>query len=146
MNAIRGLRLEPRAARGFYLLEALVALIVFAIGMLGLLSLLAGALRASAGATWRSEGFDIAANALARIATEDAAAVSGLYDASANGSGYRALLAQAMGLPGVSADANAPEVTFEDATESRRVDVVVHWQAPGEAVHRASVRATLPHR
>jgi type IV pilus assembly protein PilV len=128
-----------------YLLEALVALIVFSVGMLGLLGLLAGAIRSSGSAKWRSEGFDIAAAALARIAIEDPASVVGRYDAEADGAGYRALLAQAMQLPGVSALTNAPSVTVDDASGSRRIRVTVHWQVPGDAAHQVSISAALPH-
>jgi len=135
---------RPRALRGMYLLEALVALVVLSLGMLGLLGLLAGALRASGAVTWRGEGFGIAADALARITTEAPAGVAARYD-SAGGDGYRALLAQAARLPGVSSDANAPDVSVDDSGESRRVHVVMRWQPPGERAHTASIHVALPH-
>jgi Tfp pilus assembly protein PilV len=134
-----------RAARGTYLLEALVALVVLSLGMFGLLGLLAGALRASGGAAWRGEGFGIAADSLARIVTEAPAGVAARYDASTGGAGYRALLVQAERLPGVSSGANAPEVSVDDTGESRRVRVVMRWQPTGERVHSASIRVALPH-
>jgi type IV pilus assembly protein PilV len=139
-------KLPPNKSRGAYLLEALVALIVFSLGMLGLLGLLAGAVHASGSAKWRSEGFDIAAGTVARIATEDPASVVERYDASRDGPGYRALLEQAMQLPGVSATVNAPTVSVDDALDGRRIRVTVHWQLPGDAaVHEASISAALPH-
>ena len=134
---------RPRALRGMYLLEALVALVVLSLGMLGLLGLLAGALRASGALTWRGEGFGIAADALARITTEAPAGVAARYDAA--GDGYRALLARAARLPGVSSDANAPDVSVDDSGESRRVHVVMRWQPPGERAHTASIHVALPH-
>jgi type IV pilus assembly protein PilV len=131
---------------GAFLLEALVALGVFSVGMLGLLVLLAGALRASGGAQWRSEGFDIAAAALARMWTEDAGTLAARYDAAADGAGYRGLLAQAMRLPGVTPAANAPRVVVDDTAGARRIRVTVRWQLPSDAVvHQASVTAVLPH-
>jgi type IV pilus assembly protein PilV len=134
-------------SRGAYLLEALIALIVFSFAMLGLLALLAGAIDASGRAKWRSEGFAIAAGAVARIATEDPASLVERYDASRDGAGYKLLLAQASGLPGVSDAANAPSVGVDDAVDSRRVRVTVRWQLPGEAsAHEASISAALPHR
>ncbi|HEX6796006.1 MAG TPA: hypothetical protein VF304_19375 [Casimicrobiaceae bacterium] len=146
MKRLVSVAIGPRRLLGAYLLEALIALVVFSLGMLGLLGLLAGALHASGGARWRSEGFDIAAATLARIATEDPASLVARYDPAADGAGYRALLAQALRLPGVSAGANAPSVSVDDATESRRIRVTVHWQLPGEAVtHEASISAALPH-
>jgi len=145
MNVIEKSRSQPHALRGTYLLEALVALVVLSLGMFGLLGLLAGALRGSAGATWRGDGFDIAADALARISAEAPATIVDRYDASADGAGYRALLAQATRLPGVSSDANAPNVSIDDAGEIRRVRVVVRWQPPGERLHQASIHVALPH-
>jgi type IV pilus assembly protein PilV len=135
------------ASRGAFLLEALVAMLVLSLGLLGVLGLLAAAMRASASAQWRSEGFDVAAAALARISTDDAATLAARYDASLDGQGYRQLLAQAMRLPGVAADVNAPSVSIVDSAESRHVRVTVHWQSPGEtARHQASVSGALPHR
>ncbi|HTL75953.1 MAG TPA: hypothetical protein VL654_06500 [Casimicrobiaceae bacterium] len=144
MNVMDRRQGRPRALRGMYLLEALVALVVLSLGLFGLLGLLAGALRGSAGATWRSDGFGIAADALARISTEAPATIADRYDASADGAGYRALLAQALRLPGVSSDANAPDVSVDDAGESRSVRVVVRWQPPNESMHQASLHVALP--
>lgn len=145
MNVTKRPRGRPHALRGMYLLEALVAVVVLSLGMFGLLGLLAASLRSSAGATWRGDGFDIAADALARISTEAPATILDRYDVSADGAGYRALLAQATRLPGVSSDANAPEVSIDDAGETRRVRVVVRWQPPGERFHQASIHVALPH-
>ena len=135
------------ASRGAFLLEALVALIVLSLGLLGVLGLLAGAVRISANAQWRSEGFDVAAAALARMTTDDPAGLAARYDALADGPGYRQLLVQAMRLPGVSPDVNAPRVSIVDSAESRHIRVIVQWQLPGEAAsHKASLSGALPHR
>lgn len=139
--------MKRSASRGAFLLEALVSLIVLSLGLLGVLGLLAGAMHASGSAQWRSEGFDVAAAALSRIFTDDPAGLAARYDASVDGPGYRELLVQAMRLPGVSPDVNAPIVSIVDSAENRRIRVIVHWQLPGEATsHNASVSAVLPHR
>ena len=141
----RGWRAVPEHSaitRGMFLLEALVALCVFSLGMLGLLGLLASALRTSGSAQWRSEGFDIAAAAVARMWAEAPAALVARYDAG--GDGYRQILAQSMRLPGVSAQVNAPRITIDDDADGRRIRVTVHWQLPGESVvHQATVTAML---
>jgi type IV pilus assembly protein PilV len=138
-------RVVRERLRGAFLLEALVALVVFSVGAVALLGLIANALRASGTAQWRSEAFDIAASTLSRMWTEDPAALPARYDAAASGPGYRALLAAAMRLPGVSGVGNAPVVTIDDASGRSRVSVTVYWQAPSEAgAHRASVNAVLP--
>jgi type IV pilus assembly protein PilV len=134
-----------RHHRGTFLLEALVALVVLSLASAGLLGIVAHALRESGNARWRTEAFDLAASTFARMATEDAAQLDARY-ASTAGAGYRALLAAATRLPGVSADANAPEVAV-DATASggRRVAIGVRWQLPAEGVvHRASISGVVP--
>jgi type IV pilus assembly protein PilV len=137
--------MRPSKIRGTFLLEALVALVVFSLGMLGLSGIVAHALQQSGSAQWRSEASDVAAGVLSQIWTEDAAALASRYDAVAPGPGYRALLAQATHLPGVSALANAPQVTVDDTAETRRVSVTVHWQLPAERIaHRASIAGVLP--
>lgn len=142
--ARRGLRDSVKSAGGF-LIEALVALVVFSLGMLGLLALLTSALRASGDAQWRSEGADLAAAAIARMTTEDGATLAARY--ATDGDAYRALLQQAMRLPGVDSRTNGPSVDIEDTVEHRRLRVDVRWLAPGDtATHRASVSAMLPHR
>lgn len=141
------MRIATRRRRlaGMFLLEALVALVVFSLGMLGLLGLLAGTLRASGSAQWRAEGFDIAAAAVARMWSETPAALAARY-ATADGAGYREVLAQALRLPGVTADSNVPRITLTDTAEGRHVEVLVQWQAPADrSAHRASVSAVLPH-
>lgn len=146
LRQTRAHRARAARCRGAFLLEALVALGVFSLGMLGLLGLLAGALRTSGSAQWRSEGFDIAAAAIARMWTEDPGTLGSRYEAATGGAGYRAILVQAMRLPGVTAATNTPRITVDDTAERRRVQVTVLWQLPSDGVvHQASVTGVLPH-
>lgn len=140
------MRLIAPKSRGMFLLEALLALVVFSVGLLGLLGLVAAALRESGSARWRGEAFDVASATLSRMWAEDPSALASSYDGATDGPGYRALLDAAMRLPGVSAGVNAPLVTIEDAaTGSRRVLVTVFWQLPAErSAHHASVTGVLP--
>ena len=55
-----------RHMRGTFLLEALVAIVVFSLALLGLASAIAGALRQAGAAQWRSEAVDAGASTLAR--------------------------------------------------------------------------------
>jgi hypothetical protein len=60
------------------------------------------------------------------------------FDTRAQGAGYRALLDRAKRLPGVDDASNAPEVRVGEGptASSRRVDVTLFWQSPGEASPR----------
>ena len=136
---------EPFARiRGLFLLEALLALVVFAVGTVGLLGVIVGALRACGNADWRSEASDLAASTLSRMWSETPADLPARY--GAGGPGFAELLAAASRLPGVSALANAPVVTIDDgAAGIRRISVTVFWQPPAERdAHHASVTAVLP--
>ena len=122
-----------------------MSIVVFAVGTLGLLELIAGAARETGNARWRDEAFTLAASALSRMWTDDPATLDLRYDAT-NGAGYRALRAAAERLPGVRAGVNAPLVTLDSSTPGRwRVAITVFWQQPGERrVHRAVAAGMLP--
>jgi type IV pilus assembly protein PilV len=132
-------------ATGAFLLEALVAIVVFAVGTLGLLELIAGAARESGNARWRDEAFTLAASTLSRMWTEDPATLDARYNAT-SGAGYRALRAAAERLPGVSGGVQAPLVPVDTSIPGRwRVANTVFWQQPGERrAHRARAAGMLP--
>ena len=140
------MRVTRGAQRGLFLLEALIALVVFSLAMLGLAGALGHALRESGSTRWRGEAFELASSTLGRMWVEDAATLATRYDALSGGVGYRALLAAALRLPGVTVDKNVPVVTITDeALGRRRARVTVYWQAPGDSrVHEASASAILP--
>ena len=140
------MRVTRGAQRGLFLLEALIALVVFSLAMLGLAGVVGHALRESGSARWRGEVFELASSTLGRMWVEDAATLATRYDALADGAAYRALLAAALRLPGVTVDKNVPVVTITDeALGRRRARVTVYWQAPGDSrVHEASASAILP--
>lgn len=134
-----------RGHRGGFLLEALVALVVFSLASIALLGLVAGALRQSGSAQWRAEAVGIASAAVSLMWTEEPAALVSSYDSTARGPGYRELVAAAMRLPGVAAGTNEPRVSIVDLPDGRRVSVTVFWQLPSDiASHRAVVAGTLP--
>jgi type IV pilus assembly protein PilV len=134
-----------RRTSGAFLLEALVAIIVFAVGTLALLELIAGAVRESGNARWRDEASTLAASALSRMWSDDPVSLDARYDA-ATGPGYRALQAAAQRLPGVAGGVNAPLVAVDGSLPGRwRVAITVFWQQPGErSAHRAVAAGMLP--
>ena len=85
MIARRSMYTTRQALRGFTIVEALVALVVLAVGMLGIASLYVTTLRASGSATSRMQAINLAgdlgdrirANRTARAAYAGAAAANG---------------------------------------------------------------------
>jgi type IV pilus assembly protein PilV len=138
-------RCLARACRGSFLVEALVAVVVLSIALLGLASSIAAAVREGGAAQWRGEALDVAAATLAEMAVEAPAGIVARYAPPGDGDGYQRLLARAARLPGVDADTNAPEVAIVDAASRRSVAVAIHWQLPGDArVHVATLATALP--
>ncbi len=86
-------RCRPRRTTscGAFLIEALVAVLVFSVAAAGVFSLLANGLRASDNARSRTEASDVAAATLARMSTEDIVTLADRYDALGGGSGFRTL-------------------------------------------------------
>jgi type IV pilus assembly protein PilV len=132
--------------RGALLLDALAAIAVFSIGVLGNVALQAQAIRHVHAAHCRSEAAHIVHALVGRMSAEDPATLAERYGAQAGGEGYAAFVRQVLRLPGAGLAGNAPDVRVEPgpAPASRRVTVVVHWQLPGEpAAHHYATTAVI---
>ena len=139
----RKLRVGPPDQQGIVLLEALIGLLIFAVGILGLIGLQAASVKQAAAAEYRSTAALQANDLISRMWVSDrtADALKAQY-ASPDAAGYSAWASQwQSALPGADIAANAPTVTFtmvdggglpDLATKSSQVTVVVYWQAPGE--------------
>lgn len=131
---------------GFMMLEVLVALLVFALGVLGLVGLQATAVKQSGEAKYRSDAALLANELIGNVwAGNRTFAALQANVASANaGPQYAAWLARVSAtLPGVAA--NPPTVVLQQIpplpavvaggpvlTPSVRMTVTVRWKAPGE--------------
>ena len=130
---------------GSALLEALVAILIFSFGVLGLVGILAASVRATNDARYRAE----AAN-LANAVIGDMWATAGTDLDPQFGAGGPKLIAWqnyvAAQLPSATG-ANAPLVDLAQpglSTQSRSVVVTVFWQMPGETVrHQVLVTAQI---
>ena len=137
---------SPKKLSGFMMLEVLVALLVFALGVLGLVGLQATAVKQSGEAKYRSDAA-LLANELIGNAWASNRSFATLQNnfASANaGAQYQAWLARvSQTLPGVAT--NPPSVVLQQIpplpsvivggpvlTPSVVMTVTVRWKAPGE--------------
>ncbi len=131
-------RSSSRAQSGAFLLEALVGVLVFAFGILGLVGLQAVAIRNTNDLQYRGEAIQIANAAMGQMWTMDKANLKTAFegDAGTGGDGYTALVEAAERLPGVKGvDALAPTVVVAagPSANSSLVTVTIRWQLPGEA-------------
>lgn len=139
---------QRRGQSGAFLLEALVGIMIFAFGILGLVGLQAQAIRNTNDLQYRGEAIQIANAAIGRMWTMDRTKLEAFYegDAGSGGDGYVALLEAAERLPGVKGvDALAPTVVVEagPSTTSNLVTITVRWQLPGEATPHQYVGAVM---
>ena len=126
----------PALQTGSYLLEALVAILVFAFGVLGLIGLLGSSIRVTNDARYRAEAANLANAMIADMWTTTATNVD--TDFASGGSKLTAWTAKIASLlpGGIAPDvAVTPGIT----SESRTVVVTVYWQLPGDPVRHQQV-------
>jgi len=123
-----GRGIAARAARGAVLLDGLIAIVLFSIGILGLVGLQGLSIQHAGNAKYRTDAALYADRLLAQMwAGANSASLSADY--ATGGVAYRAWKAElAANLPG--ADANPPTVVFDGS----QVTIAVHWNSPGERV------------
>jgi type IV pilus assembly protein PilV len=127
----------PAERAGFALIEVLVAILIFSIGILGVIGLQATVIKQISDAKYRIDAANLADQLIGQMWAEDHLTTTLITkyasSGSTSGAGYLAWKAVvADRLPGV-AD-HLPSVTIEanssDASEST-VTLIVYWQVPG---------------
>lgn len=127
--------------RGSALIEGLLAIVVFSIGLLGLLMLLSAALVESGNARYRSEASLLASDLVGRMWSGDRSATSLKTRFGSTGTDeYQQWLERVQAtLPGVTATANLPQVTIDN---NRNVTITLGWRSPNETAAHQLVVAT----
>lgn len=121
------------------LLEALVSILIFSIGILAIIGLQAAAVSASTDAKYRSEASLLTSQLIGQMQASDRTVATlqtnfqGGAGCGANGAAYTAWLADVNAtLPGVAA--NPPTVCIAaGATAGNVVAITVFWQLPSSA-------------
>jgi type IV pilus assembly protein PilV len=151
--ALRGLAKGrvPRRQLGSFLLEALIAILIVAFGILGLIGLEARAIQNVDDAQYRAEAAFIANALLGQMWAYDQTKLKTDFDSASAGPGtpyaeFKAWVGQR--LPGASIPANVPVVTVTQpgaiTATSSDVLIQVFWLPPGETVrHKYEVVATV---
>lgn len=148
-----GMKMMKNKQRGSFVLEALIAILLFAIGILAIVGLQAASIGNTAAAKYRTDASLLANQVIAQMWVADKTnatlvacfsgpAVSGVCPpagtAGANYLAWASSVAQA--LPGVSG-VTAPSITID---ASNTATVTVNWQGPNEsAPHNYSTVATI---
>ena len=131
------------AQSGGSLLEGLLAILIFSIGMLSLLMLLSASLVETGNARYRSEASLLASDLVAQMWTGDRSLTElrARFTEPESEEYRRWLAAVHSRLPGTSGTTNLPTVSIND---QRQVKIQMFWQAPGDGrVHRLLTLATI---
>jgi type IV pilus assembly protein PilV len=139
-----------RVQRGVMLLEALIAILIFSVGILGLVGLQATAVKQSTDARMRSEAAQLADRLIGQMWTDNrvTTALQAKYNTCLTEScpGYRDWVTSVSeSLPGVTITSPLrPAVTVNNAGI---VTISIFWSAPGDdaasAAHRYDVEAQI---
>ena len=126
--------------RGAFLLEALIGILIFAFGVLGIVGLQAQSLRFTNETQYRAEAVYLANSLISSMWGDDLATLEARYDKDTAGAGYVAFKNQVLSLPGASISGNEPDVQVNNAADptppsrdSAVIHVTIYWQLPGES-------------
>ena len=127
-----------RPQSGVMLLEALIAILIFSVGILGIVGMQASTLKASRDGKFRSEAGLLANELIGQmwVDSRDGATLQSRFETG--GAAYTPWAARvAATLPGVTTTVNQPTVVVVPGVvgppqTSSTVTVTVRWQAPNE--------------
>src|SRR5450755_3960959 len=134
-----------RGQQGAFLLEALIGILIFSLGVLGIVGLQARAIRFTTDAEIRAEAMYLANSLISQMWTDNRNVLYTKYDSTQGGAGYTAFQARVSALPGatppvVSVNGAPPNnfyvLPFPQANSvmSSVVQVQVFWQLPGDPI------------
>ena len=133
----------PAAQSGSSLLEGLLAILIFSIGMLSLLMLLSASLVETGNARYRSEASLLASDLVSQMWTGDRSLVElrARFTKTESEDYQRWLATVHSRLPGTSGTTNLPIISID---EQRQVKIQMFWQAPGDGkTHQLLTLATI---
>lgn len=148
MNATDAMRMArgPLSKQaGAYMLEALIGILIFSLGILGIVGLQAASLRTTNDNSIRAEAVYAASNLLGQMWTDSQGALVANYS-SPGGVTYKAWAAGLKATQG-GAWVRDPTVTFNDAKSNSQqgsyVTVTIFWQTPGGEQHNYSTNGVV---
>ena len=144
------MRSKPRVTTNFLrgqgggsLLEGLLAILIFSVGVLSLLMLLSATLVETGNARYRSEASILASDLIAQMWTGDRSLTElrEKFTKSESKDYQRWLATVHARLPGTSDNTNLPTISIDN---NRRVKILMRWQAPGDGkTHQLLTLATI---
>jgi type IV pilus assembly protein PilV len=137
------MKLKPQirhAQRGAFLLESLIGILIFSLGVLGIVGLQAQAIRFTNDAEYRAEAVYLANSLISQMWADDRATLQTNYDSVGGGPKYLTFKAEVLSrLPKPNAAVPDPVVKVDTGglpapvtKNSSVVQVQIFWQLPGD--------------
>lgn len=135
-----------RGQSGVVILETLIAILIFSIGILGLIGTLSASVTNASEAQYRTEAAFLAETLIAELRVASPTTRASDYD-SPSGASYvtwkNRVIAGSSALPSAGKSANLPTVEFS-GTGNRTVLVTIKWQAKNtSSTHNYTVETAL---
>ena len=123
---------------GAYLLEALIGILIFALGVLGIVGLQAASLRTTTDSAMRAEAVFAANQLLGQMWADDETQLIANYSSTFNGQPYKDFAAQLKSAQGGTWVAD-PAVIFDaiapPSLQSHYVVINIQWKSTGGDIH-----------
>lgn len=147
-------RIAPPASRreqaGMLLLEALLSILIFSVGVLAIIGLQTTSVKQSSDSKYRSDASLLANELIGQMWASDRTAATLQTNFQTGGTAYNTWLAEvtnsATGLPGAADNPPTVDFVISPLTGSSQATVTVNWRAPYEAttiVHKYTVIAQI---
>ena len=131
MSSATRQRRARAAQRGSFLLEALIAILIIALAVLGLVGLLARSMQNVDDAKFRGEAAYLANSYIGQMWVDNKAALATNFDDSSGGANYAAFSALvAQRLP--NTDPPVVTVAAGPTAQSSIIEITLTWQPPGD--------------
>lgn len=127
---------------GVMLLEALIAILIFSFGILGIVALQAVSVKLAGDAKYRTDAALLAEDLMGQMWVSDrnSTSMSNSFGSAAAGVAYTAWLANvSAALPGTTANPPTVVVDTSGTATDGTTTITVRWQAPSEANAHAHV-------
>lgn len=131
----------PSQQRGMLLLEALIAILIFSLGILGVVGLQAASIKQATAAEDRAKAASLANDLISRMWASNHATLSTNFSSTGDGFTHWLETVEGSKLPGVKgSDSLKPTISFTDGPASAtgiavstQAEIVIKWQAHNES-------------
>ena len=143
------MKLKPQirhAQEGAFLLEALIGILIFSLGILGIVGLQAQAIRFTNDSEYRAEAVYLANRLISEMWADDRTTLRANYDSAMGGPKYASFKADVLSrLPSAPPVVNpvvkvdTPDLPLAVTNTSSVVQVQIFWQMPGEPTQHSYI-------